>query len=77
MPLSAVDMRCSSADKSVCRDSQVWRFAQGKAQPVPVQISRVDGEYAYIKAALNADDEIIAAGTHQLTNGVAVRKAQR
>jgi RND family efflux transporter MFP subunit len=77
VPLSAVDMRCSSADKSVCSESQVWRFAQGKAQPVPVQISRVDGEYAYITAALNADDEIIAAGTHQLTNGVAVRKAQR
>lgn len=80
VPLSALDGRCaeqngSNAGLSACPLSggQLWRAVNGTAQPLPARVLRVDGEYAYIEAALQPGEQIIGAGTHRLTRGAAVR----
>lgn len=77
VPLSALDGRCMSAStpKSACplNEGQVWQVVNGAAQPLPAKVLRVDGEYAYIEAALAPGEPIIGAGTHRLTAGAKVR----
>lgn len=76
VPLSALDGRCDEqSGLSACPLSggQLWRAVNGTAQPLPARVLRVDGEYAYIEAALQPGEQIIGAGTHRLTRGAAVR----
>ena len=77
VPLSALDGRCAehAAALTACplNQGQVWQVRNGTAQPLPAQVLRVDGEYAYIAAALQPGQQIIGAGTHLLTAGAKVR----
>lgn len=77
VPLSALDGRCSDANErlTACplQGAQVWRVRDGEAHPLAVKVLRVDGEYAYIEAALTANEMIIGAGTHLLSAGAKVR----
>jgi RND family efflux transporter MFP subunit len=78
VPLSALDGRCSDANESLTacplqKGAQVWRVRDGEAHPLAVKVLRVDGEYAYIDAALNTNEMIISTGTHRLIAGAKVR----
>jgi len=77
VPLSALDGRCSDANESLTacplQGAQVWRVRDDEAHPLAVKVVRVDGEYAYIEAALNTNEMIISTGTHRLIAGAKVR----
>lgn len=77
VPLSALDGRCSDANESLTacplQGAQVWRVRDDEAHPLAVKVLRVDGEYAYIDAALNTNEMIISTGTHRLIAGAKVR----
>lgn len=77
VPLSALDGRCAEQAESLSAcplsGGQVWQVSNGVAQPLPATVLRVDGEYAYIEAALQPGQQIIGAGTHLLSAGARVR----
>ncbi len=59
-------------------DSAVWVF-DAKASVVqarPVQVSRMDGQFASIVNGLQAGEEVVATGTHVLTEGLKVTRYQ-
>jgi RND family efflux transporter MFP subunit len=47
----------------------VWRIAAGRVQRQPVELVRVDSEYAYIRSALADGSQVIALGAHLLEEG--------
>jgi RND family efflux transporter MFP subunit len=50
----------------------VWVIREGRAEPVPVRVARVDEEHAYVETELAPDTPIVALGARLLTPGQAV-----
>ncbi len=65
MPVSAINERGSGP--------RVWRILDGRAQSVEVLLLDLDREHARIVAELEPGSEVIALGTHLLTEGMPVR----
>jgi hypothetical protein len=50
----------------------VWTIRDGHAEPVPVRVTRVDEEHAWIETDLAPDTPIVALGARLLVPGQAV-----
>lgn len=57
------------------KGAQLWVIADGKVSPHPVQVLRLDTEYAYVGTSLPAGTPVVALGTHLLTPGQTVKEA--
>jgi len=69
VPVGAINERGDGA--------RVWLVADGRAQPVSVEVLELSGERARIAADLAPDTRVIAAGTHRLQPGMRVRELDR
>lgn len=69
VPIGALDERGQGP--------RVWRLRNGRLEPVVVQIRAVDDRLATVAGGLQADDRVIALGTHLLQEGMAVRELPR
>ncbi|MBK1718543.1 efflux RND transporter periplasmic adaptor subunit [Thiocystis violacea] len=68
VPLGAVLERGQGA--------QVWRLVDGRAQPEPVRLLAIVGEYAEIETDLAPGTQVIALGVSRLSPGQAARARQ-
>ncbi len=68
VPLGALDERGAQP--------QLWHIVAGKAQPTPVTVKTLDGEFATVQTTLPANSRIITLGTHLLETGMAVQELQ-
>lgn len=66
VPIAAIDERGSGP--------RVWRIVDGRAQPLPVTVLKLDLETAQINAELEAGSRIISLGTDMLEPGMEVRE---
>lgn len=56
----------------------VWTVnAEGRVQPVPVEVVRYTEKAVIVAGALNADDAVVTAGVHLLSAGESVRALPR
>lgn len=69
VPLGAVDERGKGA--------RVWLAKSGVVQPVAVTVLKIDGETAQVSGPLTTDDQVVALGTHLLTENMKVRELPR
>lgn len=69
VPIAALDERGTGP--------RVWQVVKGQAQPVPVEILKVDTDVARVRGNLKVGDTVIALGTHLLTPGMAVQELAR
>ena len=68
IPIAALDERGGGP--------QVWRVADGKVQPVAVEVVALERETARIVTDLAPGTVLVALGTHLLNPGMAVRERQ-
>lgn len=66
VPVGAIDERGHGA--------QLWIIDNGKARPVAAEVLSIGDEKARVRADIAAGSQIIALGTHLLTDGQAVRE---
>jgi len=69
VPLAALDERGGGA--------QLWRIAEGRAQPVLVTLLHIDATHAHIRSPLAEGEAVVALGVHLLTPGLAVQALPR
>ena len=53
--------------------SYLWKFADGKVEPVPVEIIQRNSDGVLVKAELAEGDQVVTQGVQQLTAGASVR----
>ena len=66
IPLTALDERGEAP--------KVWQVVNGAAQPVSVEVLKLNATHATIRSSLPNGQRIIALGTHLLTPGMAVQE---
>jgi RND family efflux transporter MFP subunit len=56
---------------------RVWRVREGRLEPVSVRVLAVDDRQAVVVGDLQADEHVVALGTHLLKEGMRVREQMR
>jgi RND family efflux transporter MFP subunit len=69
VPIGALDERGQGP--------RVWRVREGRLEPVPVRIVSVDDRQAVVVGDLQAQERVVALGTHLLKEDMRVRELAR